>query len=508
MSQQQTPIRLYGNINNPRKEGVLGLSALATAIGTVVAIAIFLTMPLGIWVQTAIVILGIAAMIAVSLNGRNGRKKFEEILAKRHFNRAEKEGHTTYVAGPVSQLPTGDFPPVGILARTELVDFLPAGAQVEKAMIWNPSNRTGTIIFSVQSPGIGLLDQDNIDMMVDQWGIFQREAGVISSLVQVGATTQATKDPGNRLPEAVRITRSQSHVDDVPSFAREAVDEIVDDLNRAVPKIDQWVTATFSAKANREAGTGVRSKEELAEDIATLIPGMMGQLRASSGGTVSLLDAQDIVDQVHTAYNPAVAAAVESARLSGEGTGLTWGEVGPTNAKLTPGWWEHSGFFSKSWQMYQPPASNFQETGLTSLLSPNDIFEQKRVTILYRPMSPARSQKVVQNQVANATFGQNQKGQRPSQIKKVAVEKAERAEREQAEGAAMVRFGLVVTGTVDTPEKFPRAEAILRDQAVAGIQLRLRDCENSDDAAFAFGLGIGAVPKDFARLSASLRENI
>jgi len=192
MSQQQTPIRLYGNINNPRKEGVLGLSALATAIGTVVAIAIFLTMPLGIWVQTAIVILGIAAMIAVSLNGRNGRKKFEEILAKRHFNRAEKEGHTTYVAGPVSQLPTGDFPPVGILARTELVDFLPAGAQVEKAMIWNPSNRTGTIIFSVQSPGIGLLDQDNIDMMVDQWGIFQREAGVISSLVQVGATTQAT----------------------------------------------------------------------------------------------------------------------------------------------------------------------------------------------------------------------------------------------------------------------------------------------------------------------------
>ena len=74
-------------------------------------------------------------------------------------------------------------------------------------MIWNPANRTGTVIFSVQSPGMGLLDQGSIDLMVDQWGIFQREAGVSSSLVQVAATTQATRDPGNRLPDAVRVTR-------------------------------------------------------------------------------------------------------------------------------------------------------------------------------------------------------------------------------------------------------------------------------------------------------------
>ena len=450
----QRRMRMYGNITNPRKEGVLGLSALASIIGVVVAILVFVTMPLGIWVQSFVVIVGAATMIGISWDGRNGRKKFEEVLGRRHFKNAEDKGFTNYAAGPTSQLPGGDFPPVGILARTELVGTTPAGSRTEKAMIWNPSNRTGTVIFSVQSPGMGLLDQESIDLMVDQWGIFQREAGVSSSLVQVAATTQATRDPGNRLPDAVRVTREQSQVADIPAFAREAMDEIVADLNQGVPKIDQWVAATFTARPNREAGTEPRSREDLAEDISTLLPGMLAQLKVACGGTVSVLGMDDVVDQVHTAYNPAVAPAVETARLAGEGTGLTWGEVGPTNAKLTPGWWEHAGYFSKSWQMYQPPAANFRETGLAGLLSAHGVFEQKRVTLLFRPMSPGGSQKAVQDQVMNAQFGNSQKGKKPSQIKKVALEKAEYSEREQAEGAAMVRFGLVVTATVDDPTKF------------------------------------------------------
>ncbi|WP_312589394.1 SCO6880 family protein [Corynebacterium dentalis] len=504
----QHRIRMYGNITSPRKEGVLGLSALASVIGVIVAILVFVTMPLGIWVQTVVVVLGAGAMIAISWDGRHGRKKFEELLAKHHFKKAERQGFTSYAAGPTSQLPSGDFPPVGILARTELIGTTPAGSSAEKAMIWNPANRTGTVIFGVQSPGMGLLDQGSIDVMVDQWGIFQREAGVSSSLVQVAATTQATRDPGNRLPDAVRVTREQSQVQDAPGFARDAMDEIVRDLNQGVPKIDQWVAATFSARPNRDAGTGPRAKEDLAEDIATLLPGMLAQLRVACGGTVSVWGMDDVVDQVHTAYNPAVAPAVETARLAGQGTGLTWCVVGPTNAKLTPGWWEHGGYFSKSWQMYQPPAANFRETGLAGLLSAHGVFEQKRVTLLFRPMSPGSSQKAVQEGVTNARFGNNQKGQKASQIKRVALEKAEYSEREQAEGAAMVRFGLVVTATVDDPTKFPRVEAILRDQAVSGIQLRLRDCEYSDDAAYAFGLGIGAVPKDFTRLSNTLRESV
>lgn len=48
----QRRMRMYGNITNPRKEGVLGLSALASIIGVVVAILVFVTMPLGIWVQS------------------------------------------------------------------------------------------------------------------------------------------------------------------------------------------------------------------------------------------------------------------------------------------------------------------------------------------------------------------------------------------------------------------------------------------------------------------------
>ena len=63
----QHRIRMYGNITSPRKEGVLGLSALASVIGVIVAILVFVTMPLGIWVQTVVVVLGAGAMSARDL---------------------------------------------------------------------------------------------------------------------------------------------------------------------------------------------------------------------------------------------------------------------------------------------------------------------------------------------------------------------------------------------------------------------------------------------------------
>ena len=109
-------------------------------------------------------------------------------------------------------------------------------------------------------------------------------------------------------------------------------------LRDALEGEDRMAVATVAIRTRMTLAGQPALVEDLTLDAEScLLPGMLAQLKVACGGTVSVLGMDDVVDQVHTAYNPAVAPAVETARLAGEGTGLTWGEVGPTNAKLTPG---------------------------------------------------------------------------------------------------------------------------------------------------------------------------
>ena len=154
------------------------------------------------------------------------------------------------------------------------------------------------------------------------------------------------------------------------------MDEVVANLNQDVPKLEQWIALTFSAKANEGEGVPERTAEELATDVSSLLSGFLEQLEQAGAGSVSLMKETDLIDQTYVAYNPAAAAAVEKARLSEAGTGLRWEEVGPAAARVvgSPGRYEHGGVVSKSWQMWRPPAGTFRENALVALRS-----EERRV---------------------------------------------------------------------------------------------------------------------------------
>lgn len=508
MSTEQTIVRNYGNIAEDRTAGLLGFSMASTVVLGVGAVGVFISiMASQIWVAVGIALVAYIAAMVLQSKDRYGRSKPERWMARSMHTKGKKAGKTTYKAGPVSQIPDGSFRAPGLLAATELIDFQDLFGN-EGVMLWHPKLKTGTVFFATNSSGLGLLDQDRVNRLVGSWAAFQRDAGSNARVEQISVTTQSTTDPGERLPDAIAVARQQAGSYEVPDFAREVMDDVVNNLNNNVPKLEQWVAITFSAKANDGNRVPERSAEDLVSDVKSLLQGFMEELEDVGAGSVALMKATDLTDQTYVAFNPPAAAAVERARLSGVGTGLRWHEVGPSAARMVgfPGRYEHAGVVSKSWQMFRPPAGTFRENALVALLSPDPSMLQKRVTVFYRPQPPEKSADQVQQALTNAQFATNQKGRRPTSSQIIGLEKARKAEREQAEGAALVRFAIGITATVQATEQLPLVEAALMSNASAGIQIRLRSCDYNDDAAFSFNLGLGLVPEHVATISADIRK--
>ncbi|WP_188539475.1 SCO6880 family protein, partial [Kocuria dechangensis] len=441
----QVMVRQYGNIAEDKTAGLLGFSMASTVVLGIGAVGVFLfIMASRIGVAAAIAVAAFGAATVLGSKDRNGRSIPERWLAKHLFSRAEKKNRTTYRAGPASQLPDGSFRAPGVLAGTVPVAFTDLFGH-EGVMLWHRQLKTGTVFVIANSSGLGLLDQERVDRMVGTWAAFQRDAGSNTELVQVSVTTQSTTDPRERLPDAVAVGRSQAGDRQVPGFARATMDAVVADLNQDVPKLQQWIALTFSARANAAEGVPERTAGELTTDVSSLLSGFLEQLEQAGAGSVSLMKETELIDQTYVAYNPLAAAAVERARLSGAGTGLRWEEVGPAAARVigSPGRYEHGGVVSKSWQMWRPPAGTFRENALVALLAPTAEMLQKRVTVFYRPQSPDSSATQVQQALTNAQFAANQKNRRPTSSQIIALEKARKAEREQAEGASLVRFSIV-----------------------------------------------------------------
>lgn len=500
--------RTYGNIGTPRRARTLGLSMASIAVvlgGVIVAFAMMLLFRVP--VTFAAIALGIAVLVAFIMEGgrRQGRSRPERIVASTAFRRAERRGATTYVAGPTSNLPDGGFRAPGLLASTEMLEGKDHFGR-PFAFLWDPQKRTGTVFFSTAGSGSGLRDQEAIDYLVSGWAGYLSEASRTLSLEQVAATIQTTYDPGERLPRAVEAGRSFADRESVSTFASGAVDDIVGETNTGVDRIDPRVAVTFTAAGSKEDGIDPRSSAQLLSEVSIHVPTLLERLELAGGGAVALPTAQDVIDATYVAYNPETALAVEQARLSGAGTGLGWHDVGPSYAKAERSHYEHASGFSQSFQVWQAPAGIFRENSLAAIMSPDEISEQKRVTILYRPLSPAMSEQRSKQATSDAEYEINQKGRRSSRAQQLVFDRARTTEAEVAGGAALVRFSIVITVTVNDRNLMRRVPSTVKNACSTGIQLNVRSADGNEDAAFAIGLGLGIVPAKHATFSPALRE--
>ena len=144
-----------------------------------------------------------------------------------------------------------------------------------------------------------------------------------------------------------------------------------------------------------------------------------------------------------------------------------------------------------SWYMSQAPRGQVISRVLEPLLEPIDLVERKRVTLIYRPIPSEDAADMVVNDSTSARY----RATKANADERAAMEfrQAKATEREEAEGAGLVRFGMIVTATTRREDKLDEMVTAVEARGRSSGRIRLRRAWATQASAFAAGLPLGVV---------------
>ena len=471
----------YGNWQRPVRPGIgpLGLAGTAGLLVGMVISLLMAMLSLTAGVITAAVFTVVIGPLA--LRTRDGRSGFTMLAGLLGWARRRSTGATTYVSGPLSPRP-GDFPPPGLLARRELREGHDAFGR-PFGVVHQPGLNTWTVVFACDPDGGTLVDPDQVNTWVAHWGGWLAGLAHEQGLQGASVIVETTPDPGTRLAAEV-LPRLDPHA---PAAARAVMEEVVATYASASSETTTYVTLTYGPAGSR------RSDEDTLADLAIRIPGLAGGLIAAGAGSAVPMSAERIAETVRVAFDPSIAATVLQARAEGTPTGQTWDNAGPADAEELRDYYVHDSGVSRSWVAVDAPRGAVRSGVLRNLLEPSSRIRRKRVALLYRPESPGAAARLVERERRNAYF-MTSSTRGPIRARAAgAVRAAEQTATEEAEGAGLVEFAVVVTATVDQLSDLDAASAEVTNLA-ATARLQLRRAYRQQANAFATALPVGLLP--------------
>ena len=194
---------------------------------------------------------------------------------------------------------------------------------------------------------------------------------------------------------------------------------------------------------------------------------------------------------IRTAYDPRAARLIDEAYAAEGVPELRWFDVGPTASEAAWGSYRHDDAWSITWEMSAAPRGEVQSSVLYQLLAPHRDIARKRVTLLYQVMDAAQAARIVEADKRNADFRATSSTRPSARVSREKMSATATAD-EEAKGAGLVDFGLLVTATVTREEDLPDAEAVV-DNLAATARITLRRVHGSQDSAFAAALPLGLV---------------
>ncbi len=488
MSDTTAP-RTYGHWTRPRIQGIFGLGALQTAMLFVAAIATIIAVVVA-GLKGALVVMALTALLSVPLlkQPRTGRTMYQSAALRLRGRMLRKSGKSVLVQGPAGMVPDGKYRLPGLLAATELFEAKDAYG-VPFGVLKVPSAGTYSVVIEGTATGTDMVDPSVVDQQVARWGYWLASLGQENTdIIGAQVSIETSPDPGVRLRRAIEARRSASS----PSFATKVMDEVKETYPAGQSSTSTLISVTFKSR-NLDGAKKAASTEEMVTRISNVLPSIVAGLRSTGAGQAPMpMSAQDIVDYARAAWDPSVAQLVEEARDLEGGTGLSWNEVGPQFFDdRNPHVLVHDRAYSMSWQMLGAPRSVVQSTVLTQLLAPHPDIARKRVTLLYRPLSMEQSANVAEAEVRNAEFVINN-SKRIESRQAARLRHARRTADEEAEGAGLVRFGMVVTASVLDPANLPKARQTVRNLS-ASARLQMREATHVQASTFTAGLPLGLV---------------
>lgn len=492
--------RTYGNWRRPTSPGILGLGSIGTALLLAGLILVVIMVMIAGLLEAVIVagVLGVV-LLAVLTKDAHGKNIISRGAARIAWWSARSRGTHLYRSGPLGRALWGTYQLPGLAAPTRLSEHTDSYGR-PFALLYTPATGSYSIVIGTEPDGAALVDQEQIDTWVANWGHWLANLGDEPGVEAASVTIETAPDSGTRLRREV-----QTNIDEnAPAFAREMLREVVDHYPAGSSTVTAYVAITFSAA--QRLGGRKRTPEEMGRELAARLPGLTAGLQATGAGAARPLSAQELCEVIRIAYDPAAAVLIDEARAAGETPELTWPDVGPAAAQASWGGYRHDSAYSVTWAMTQAPRGNVQSGVLARLLAPHRDIARKRVTLLYRPIDAARAAAIVEADLRAAEFRMTSTS-KPAARDSLAVRAAAATASEEAAGAGLVNFGLLVTATVSDLSKVADAHAAI-DNLAATARLRLRPVYGSQDSAFAAALPLGLVLPKHIRVPAELREKL
>lgn len=503
-TETQAKPRTYGNWRRPTTAGLYGLGKIPTFImlgGLIFSVLVIMLS--GSIIRGAISFAIVGGLVALMLmKDRHGRNGFSRIATRVGWSTSLARGTNLYHSGPLSRSPWGTCQLPGLAAGLKLSEHLDSYGR-PFALVYCPHTKTFTVVLAAQPDGESLVDVQQVNRWVARWGHWLSDLADEPGLEAASVTIETAPDNGSRLAAEVNGSRDEN----APRFALQMLDEIVEKYPRGSATMTAYIALTF----NSDISSGSRDAAEVGRDLAARLPALTMGLKGTGAGAVAAMSANHLCEVIRVAYDPAAAdqidqAHAEHARGEGELPTWKWSEVGPIKGEAHWDYYTHDSGLSVSWVMSDAPRGHVQSNVLNRLLQPHRDITRKRVTLLYAPIDPAKAAAIVDADVKAADFRRTA-NKKPTARDTLAVRSAAATAAEEASGAGLVNFAMVVTATVTNPGGLRQARAAV-DMMSATARLRLRPSYGAQDSGFLFSLPLGLIPSRHVKLPTTFTEGL
>lgn len=490
----------YGNWRLPRSAGIGRLGILGTGVlmGGIVVVIIVVTVA-GIFPALVALVVLAVAMSSLLVRDRHGSTGAQLLTIRGGWWRARHSGAHLYRSGPLGRTAWGTFQLPGLAAQSTLLEARD-GYGRPFAVVSLPSVGHHTVVIAAEPDGASLVDREQVDIWVARWGQWLASLGDEPGVIAAAVTVETAPDTGERLRHEV-----EGKIDpNAPALARRVLREVIGSYPLGSATIRAYVTLTISGTG---AGRGRRrSAEEVVSDLATRLPGIIGRLHGTGAGSPRPVAGQELCELVRAAYDPAAERMIDAAHAAGTVPQIRWSDVGPAAAEASWSAYRHDGAMSVTWAMSGAPRGEVHSSVLQKLLAPHGDIARKRVTLLYRVLDPGVAAKVVEADKRNADFRVNS-ATRASEHSLREQRAALATAQEEARGAGLVDFGLLVTATVDGEDPDAHAQAAATVETLAATaRVTLRRVYGSQDSAFLACLPLGLVLSRHLKVPQELRR--
>ncbi|WP_199182340.1 SCO6880 family protein [Cryobacterium sp. Y11] len=492
--------RSYGNWTKPKTAGLLGLGSIGTAILFVGAgFSVIVTMASNILNGVVTALVFGMFLLTVAVKDKHGQSLLMRATTRVGWMVTKSTGTHIYRSGPLGRAEWGTAQLPGLAAGSRLTEWRDSYNR-PFALLQVPTTADYTVVIATEPDGAALVDREQVDVWVAEWGMWLASLGDEPGIEAVSVTIETAPDTGTRLRREVN-----SRIDpDAPEFATSILHDLVRQYPAGSATIKAYVAITFNAAAR--VGGKKRTPDDMGRELASRLPGLTQSLSSTGAGATRPLNAQELCEVIRVAYDPAAARLIDDANAAGEPPELYWPEVGPTAHQANWDTYRHDSALSVTWMMSGAPRGNVPSSILARLLAPHRDVARKRVTLLYRPIDAAKAAAIVEADVRASTFNV-QSSNKPTARSMTATRAALATAQEEASGAGLVNFGMLVTATVTGAAHEADAKAAI-DNLSATARLRLRIVHGSQDSAFAAALPLGLVLPKHLRIPSEVREQL